>query len=171
MDHSENSNEHPNMTVLSIDGWRAGIRFSSCHFIPKHEKCSRMHGHTYVVHLRIKGYPDDSGFLMDFSIIKRTLKEIADELDHRVLLPGRNPNISVNVEGGEVEAVHQGKRYVIPEEDVVILDLISLTAEILSEYVVNEFVKRASLPENIVTVEAGVDEGPGQGAWSTVHIR
>lgn len=168
MEITEINKDHPNMTVLSIDGWSAGIRFSSCHFIPQHAKCSRMHGHTYALHLRIKGYPDDSGFLMDFSTIKRTLMEIADELDHRVLLPGKNPLISIQRGGGEVEAVYQGKRYVFPEEDVVILDLVTLTAEILSEHVVSEFVKRASPPENIMKVKAGVDEGPGQGAWSTL---
>ena len=69
-----------------------------------------------------------------------------------------------------MEAVYQGKRYVFPEEDVAILDLVTLTAEILSEYVVSEFVKKVDLPENIVQVKAGVDEGPGQGAWSTKNI-
>ena len=32
-----------------------------------------MHGHTYVVHLKIKGYPDETGFLMDFSVSPRRL--------------------------------------------------------------------------------------------------
>ncbi len=162
-----------NLKVLSIDGWRAGIRFSSCHLIPHHRKCSRLHGHTYVLHLKIKGYTDESGFLMDFSEIKRCMEEIAESLDHRILLPGRNPHISVKEIDNEnaIKVNYQEKRYIFPKEDVLILDLVTLTAEVLSEYMVHEFVRIANIPENIISIKAGVDEGPGQGAWSTMRLR
>lgn len=167
--NSRNTNQ--DIRTLTIDGWRAGIRFSSCHMIPHHEKCSRLHGHTYVLHLRIEGYPDENGFLMDFSIIKEALRQIADRLDHRVLLPGRNPYLKVQAEGKTVEVNYQEKNYLFPVEDVVILDINTLTAECLSRYIAEEFVRLAGVPENILRVSAGVDEGPGQGAWSTVEIK
>lgn len=156
---------------LVIDGWRAGIRFSSCHLIPHHDKCSRLHGHTYVIHLKISGYPGPSGFLMDFSEITGTLRTIAGTLDHRILLAGKDPEMTIIRNGGEVEAVHQGKRYIFPESDVMILDLPSMTAEMISGYLLREFVVRAPIPENIIEVSAGVDEGPGQGAWSTLSLK
>ena len=34
---------------LEIDGEHAGVKFSACHFIAGHEKCGRLHGHSYVV--------------------------------------------------------------------------------------------------------------------------
>jgi 6-pyruvoyltetrahydropterin/6-carboxytetrahydropterin synthase len=168
---SDHESDESDLKTLSIDGWRAGIRFNSCHLIPHHEKCSRLHGHTYVLHLKIKGHPDESGFLMDFSEIKRALKAIADSLDHRILLAGNNPHITITQKGGEVEAIYSGKRYVFPEGDVVILDLPSMTAEMMSEYIAKEFVKHAAIPDNIVKIKAGLDEGPGQGAWSTLVLR
>ena len=41
--------------ILEIDGEHSGIRFSASHFIPRHEKCSRLHGHTYILRLRLDG--------------------------------------------------------------------------------------------------------------------
>ena len=107
---------------------------------------------------------------MDFSEIKHALKDVADSLDHRVLLPGKNPHISIRKEGEEVEARYQGKRYLFPDDDVIILELKSITAEILSEYIVAEFLKRVTVPKNIIQITAGIDEGPGQGAWSSIDI-
>ena len=40
---------------IIIDGWDAGIKFSACHFIPGHDKCSRLHGHIYAIHAKIFG--------------------------------------------------------------------------------------------------------------------
>ena len=156
--------------ILTIDGWRTGIKFSSCHMIPHHAKCSRLHGHTYVVHLKIEGYADENGFLMDFSLIKETLKRIANKLDHRVLLPAKNPYLKLELEGERVVVNYMKKHYVFPSEDVLILNITTLTAECLSQYIVEEFLRLAVIPDNIVRVSAGVDEGPGQGAWSTVEI-
>ncbi len=172
MNHDKSADSHDrNLKAITIDGWRAGIRFSSCHMIPYHRKCSRLHGHTYVLHLKIEGYPDEAGFLMDFSIIKKALMEIARSLDHRVVLPGRNPHISVETEGEGVRVAYQGKNYLFPVEDVIILDIKTLTAEMLSEYILDEFVGIVKIPQNIIRVSAGVDEGPGQGAWSTMELR
>lgn len=160
----------PTLKTLTIDGWRAGIRFSSCHIIPHHRKCSRLHGHTYIIHLKIKGYADESGFLMDFSIIKNALRTLADTLDHRVLLPGKNNHINVKESNGSVHVKYLEKEYMFPSEDVLILDIETLTAEILSEYVAMEFIRTATIPDNIISISAGVDEGPGQGAWSTIVL-
>lgn len=162
--------KNPPLKSLTIDGWRAGIRFSSCHIIPHHRKCSRLHGHTYIIHLKIEGYADESGFLMDFSIIKNALRTLAETLDHRVLLPGKNDHINVSQTHGNVHVNYLEKKYMFPSEDVLILDIETLTAEILSEYIATEFIRIAQIPENIISISAGIDEGPGQGAWSTVIL-
>ena len=61
---------------LEIDGGYSGIRFSACHFIPRHEKCSRLHGHSYIVRLRLEGDIGEEGMIMDFVVLKKALKEI-----------------------------------------------------------------------------------------------
>ena len=73
-----------------MDGWRSNIRFSSAHIIHEYEKCGRLHGHTYAIHAKIYGEPDSKGIILDFSILKEKLREIADELDHKVLIPEKS---------------------------------------------------------------------------------
>ena len=47
--------------ILEIDGGHSGIRFSACHFIPHHDKCSRLHGHSYILRLRLEGDIGENG--------------------------------------------------------------------------------------------------------------
>ena len=77
-------------SYLEIDGWRSNIRFSSAHIIPEYEKCGRLHGHTYAVHVKIGGKLDSKGIIMDFSLLKDALKKIVNELDHRILIPAKS---------------------------------------------------------------------------------
>ncbi|MBI9076722.1 MAG: 6-carboxytetrahydropterin synthase QueD [Desulfatibacillum sp.] len=49
-------------------------------------KCENLHGHNWKVEVCIKGDTlDDGGVLMDFGIIKKNLREIMEELDHKFL--------------------------------------------------------------------------------------
>lgn len=63
---------------------RLGImEYIDCaHYLPGHEKCGRLHGHTYKIELIIDGCPT-SGMLMDFSDMKHILRGVAQEYDHR----------------------------------------------------------------------------------------
>ena len=98
---------------LLIDGWRTNLRFSSCHVLLKHDKCSRLHGHSYAVHLDIRGELDENHMLVDFGKVKRTLRSIADQLDHRTLVPTENPDIHLKTsdDGANLEVFMQDRRY------------------------------------------------------------
>ena len=81
--------------ILEIDGGHSGIRFSACHFIPRHEKCSRLHGHSYILRLRLEGDIGEDGMVMDFVVLKKKLKAFVDEFDHRTILPGDSPDVDL----------------------------------------------------------------------------
>ena len=91
--------------ILEIDGEHSGIRFSACHFIPRHEKCSRLHGHTYILRLRLEGDIGDEGMVMDFVELKKELRKFRDELDHKTLLPGRSDEVILTVGEKSVNVV------------------------------------------------------------------
>src|SRR4030067_730096 len=61
--------------------------FSSAHQLKGyHGKCEDIHGHNWKVELEITGDKlDDIGMLIDFREIKGILKNIIDELDHKML--------------------------------------------------------------------------------------
>jgi 6-pyruvoyltetrahydropterin/6-carboxytetrahydropterin synthase len=67
--------------------------FDSAHFLPRvpdGHKCKNMHGHTYVVEIRVVGDPladpeDRSGWIVDYADIAAAWAPIAKLLDHHVL--------------------------------------------------------------------------------------
>jgi len=76
---------------LEINGWSSKITFSASHIIPGHEKCGRLHGHDYAINAKIEGEIGPNGVIMDFISVKEFLREVASELDHRVMIPRRDP--------------------------------------------------------------------------------
>lgn len=153
--------------ILEIDGAHSGIRFSACHFIPGHEKCARLHGHSYIVRLRLEGDIGESGMLMDFVVLKKALRELAEEMDHKALLPRTSDEVRITEKGEEVEAVSCGKRYVFPKEDVTFLDVRTTTAEEMTRLMTEQMTQMIKFPKNIKTVSVGLDEERGQTAWYT----
>lgn len=152
---------------LEIDGGYSGIRFSACHFIPRHEKCSRLHGHSYIVRLRLEGDIGAEGMIMDFVVLKKALKSMIDELDHKTLLPTESKDVKLDVTDVSVEAVSCGKRYVFPREDVVLLEIPNTTAEEMSKLMTKRIVSEIEFPDNVRSVSIGLDEERGQTAWYT----
>ncbi len=61
--------------------------FAAAHYIKNyHGKCENLHGHNYKVRVYVKGNElDKGGMLLDFSILKRALKEVFKDLDHKNL--------------------------------------------------------------------------------------
>lgn len=156
--------------LLEMDGWSSGFRFSACHLIPGHEKCGRLHGHSYAVHIRIHGELNKDHIIADFGEIKTVLREVCEELDHKMLVPTKNPQLKVTKKGDNIVVVHGKKTYSFPKEDVFELPIPSATAEGLARYILDRVgpkLKRS----NIGQIEIGLDEGVGQGAWAKTTYR
>jgi 6-pyruvoyltetrahydropterin/6-carboxytetrahydropterin synthase len=157
---------------LKIDGWRKGLRFSSAHITPEHKKCGRLHGHTYAIHLRMRGAQDEWGIVLDFGVITDTLKAIGDEIDHLVLVPTESnhySNLKVTKKDVKFRVTDpytgEPKDFTFPRQDCAMLPIPSTTAEDLAKYVYREFMKRTKFTTDTAFVEVGVDEGYGKGAW------
>ena len=151
-------------SYIVIDGWKSNIRFSSAHIIPEYEKCGRLHGHTYAVHAKIYGKPDNKGIIVDFSVLKTVLKTIVNELDHRILIPEKSSVTKIEKTDEEIILDSLGKHYVFPLNDCVLLPIDSTSAENLSQYILDRVIKEIPLSKQIEGIEIGVDEGYGQGA-------
>ncbi len=156
---------------LIVDGWAVGARFSSCHIIPGHPKCGRLHGHSYAASARFKGeVAGPNGMLVDFHDAKRAMREVCDELDHRVLIPLEREDVTVVVVADNFDIRIQDKSYSLPREDVLLMPLPAVTAERLAEWFLDELLTRLPLPPNVVTASVGIEEGQGQGAWATREL-
>lgn len=159
-------------SYITIDGWRSNIRFSSAHIIHEYEKCGRLHGHTYAIHAKISGDADDKGIVIDFSVLKEVLREIANHLDHKVLIPEKSSIAKIQKNKEEsVKITSLGKTFILPFSDCVFLPIASTSAENIAKYILNYVVENLDIPSGVNSIEIGVDEGYGQGARISKKIK
>jgi 6-pyruvoyltetrahydropterin/6-carboxytetrahydropterin synthase len=61
--------------------------FSSAHYLKDYKgPCEKIHGHNWKVELIVEGSELNSlDILIDFAILKKILKEVLSELDHKLL--------------------------------------------------------------------------------------
>jgi 6-pyruvoyltetrahydropterin/6-carboxytetrahydropterin synthase len=158
-------------SYISIDGWKANIRFSSAHVIPEYEKCGRLHGHTYAVHIKVYGKTDEKGIIIDFSLLKDVLRTIVKDLDHKILIPEKSNVIKIQKNDENIKVNSLNKKYVFPKCDCILLPIKSTSAEALANYVLNRVIDNINLSNRLERIEIGIDEGFGQGAWMIKNFR
>jgi 6-pyruvoyltetrahydropterin/6-carboxytetrahydropterin synthase len=150
---------------IYIDGNYTNIRFSAAHFIPGEWKCDRIHGHDYAISAKISGELGNNSYFLDFSSAKSSLKEIADFLDHRVIIPTKNKIMKIEEKGNTISVKVRDKEYSFPTSECRLLPIMDSTAECLSSYILDKF--KNSLKGKYNEIEIEVHEGPGQYARST----
>jgi 6-pyruvoyltetrahydropterin/6-carboxytetrahydropterin synthase len=70
------------------------FRFEAAHWligVSEDHKCRRLHGHSYRVDIHVSGPVDSqTGMVIDFTDIHKTVRPILEPLDHRLLndIPG-----------------------------------------------------------------------------------
>lgn len=154
---------------IVINGIHANLRFSAAHMIPEHESCGVIHGHSYIVDVVVEGERSgEFGFVVDFKKVKDIIRGLCKKMDHRVLIPIRNPKMNFKNLKGPVEFSIGLKDYMLPLEDCLLLDLQSTSAEDLSEYFAEElYYDLKGINNEISSVQICVNEGIGQGAYFT----
>ena len=140
--------------------------FAAAHFITfAGHRCERLHGHNYRASIVIEGgLESESWYVVDFAAVKKLMRGLTAELDHRVLLPRDNPKLAVSQEDGCVRVAFAGEpRYVFPAGDCVILPIPNTTVEMLAQYLAGRV--RAELGElQVKAIEVEVEENFGQSA-------
>jgi len=164
--------------ILELKGLYLGLRFSSAHIVFGHDSCGVIHGHTYYVDVKLGGEPSgEFGFILDFKMLKKVVKEICKSLDHKLLLPRDHPHLKYTIEGNYIHFIYCygkcKKEYKIPLEDVLLLPLRGITAEELSMYiteVIKENLLRLNEGNNIEWIEVTLYEELGQGVTNRVYL-
>lgn len=142
--------------------------FAAAHFITfAGHRCEKLHGHNYRASLVVEGgLEQDSWFVVDFSAVKKVMRGLTAELDHRVLLPRDNPKLAISQDNDSVRVAFAGEpRYVFPAGDCVILPIPNTTVEMLAQYLAGRV--RAELGRGSVhlkSIEVEVEENFGQSA-------
>ena len=150
--------------------------FASAHFITyAGHRCEGLHGHNYRTRVTVEGeIEDESWWVFDFVTLKRIMRRLCDEIDHKVLLPLENPRLQVAEEGESVTVAYEGKpRYLFPRRDCALLPVPNTTVEMLAELLMTRL--RAELEttgaRGLTAIEMEVEENFGQSAVYRVGLR
>jgi 6-pyruvoyltetrahydropterin/6-carboxytetrahydropterin synthase len=141
--------------------------FCSGHFISyEGDRCERLHGHNYRAAVEVEGELDENQYVFDFITLKHRTKAITDELDHYMMLPTRNPHITVREAGAGIQVRYKDREWVFPRSDCVLLPIENTTAELLARYIarrlVEELRRQHGFTPQVLRVE--VEENVGQSA-------
>ena len=153
--------------------------FASAHFITfAGHRCEGLHGHNYRARVTLDGALDEeSWFVFDFVTIKRLMRRLCDDIDHKVLLPLDNPKIQIVEDGESVKVAYEGKpRYVFPKSDCALLPVTNTTVEMLAELLAIRLQAELSKMEaklgagGLTAIEMEVEENFGQSAVYRVGL-
>jgi 6-pyruvoyltetrahydropterin/6-carboxytetrahydropterin synthase len=154
-------------TTWSIEVHKDYLKFSAAHFLIFPDgTAERLHGHNYKVYVRVESALDEHGLVVNFKDIKPVIRELCDELDEHLLIPGRHPVLSCEArDDGLTEIRYRDRYYLIPTEEVVVLPVSNSSAENLAGWIAEELLQRlrSRFPERgNMAIEVAVEETPGQ---------
>ncbi len=147
--------------------WR---EFTVGHRISGHEKCGRMHGHNLRVRVEVEGEIDAAtGMVVDFGVLSKDLAEIVEPWDHRFLADNRAKLVS-GIIGNvfPVGGIQLGTlvvqfivgdsyiidgKYVLPKEDVVVLNLPVISSENLAWHILQRLIGKPWAMNKLVRVQ------------------
>ncbi len=146
------------------------LQFCAAHCISQENGvCERLHGHNYRVAVTLWGdLVPSAHYVFDFITLKRIVRRLVDEWDHRVLLALENPLLPVKVTTDSVEMTNpSGGHYVFPRGDVILLPVPNTTAEMLAAYFATRLRQEIGESASVKAIEIEIEETPGQSATFT----
>jgi dihydroneopterin triphosphate aldolase (PTPS-III) / 6-pyruvoyltetrahydropterin synthase len=152
---------------FSIHVTKENLKFLAAHFIAYPGFREPLHGHNYQVGVRVEGRLDANGYVLDFGLIKKVTKEIADRLDERTIIPANSDCLRIERSGDELSVSYGSDRFAFPVSDVAILPIAHSSVEELAHYVWNQLrdaLQARDALSGVVSIEISVAEGPGQAA-------
>jgi len=147
-------------------------KFSSAHMtvFPDGSK-ERIHGHNFQVSVAFDLHTTALAQLLDFAVVKRTLVELCEAWDQRLLLAAHCPAYElISRTDADFEFRLAGKRYVIPTEEVLLLPLENIVVETLAEAFTHVLVTRLGVVlqrEVVAAVTVTICESGNQGGSFT----
>ncbi len=143
--------------------------FASAHFITfAGHRCESLHGHNYRAGVVLEGSLDpESWYVFDFGALKKIMRRLCDEIDHKVLLPRDNPRLTLEERDGSVTVAYDGRpRYLFPKSDCAILPVPNTTVEMLAEHLAGKLRDdlAAAGAVTLTALELEVEENFGQSA-------
>ena len=147
---------------VTVQGVR--LRFAAAHMATLGDDLEPLHGHNYIARCRVDGTLTDDRWVIDFSVLKRAVREACEELDHRFLLQRDSRLLDITEDAGGWTVGFGDREYRFPASDVVALPIENSTAELLAEWVAGRVLASLAAGEhgNLTRIDVEIEEMPGQ---------
>lgn len=149
--------------AVTVEGVR--LRFAAAHMATLGDDLEPLHGHNYIARCRVEGALTADHWVIDFSALKRAVREACEELDHRFLLQRTSTLLDITEDGGGWTIRFREREYRFPAGDVAALPIENSTAELLAEWVSGRVLSSlaAGGHGNLTRIDVEIEEMPGQG--------
>ena len=150
-------------------------KFSCAHMtvFPDGSK-EHLHGHNFQVEVAIELKTIAFAEILDFGIVKRAIQAQCDSWTEQLLLAGKNPHyVELRRDDRELEFTLCGKRYVVPRDDVITLEVDNIVVEALAAIFAQQLVERLGAdlrPEVVASLEVTISESSNQGGTARVRL-
>ncbi|CRH00857.1 6-pyruvoyltetrahydropterin synthase, putative [Plasmodium relictum] len=143
--------------------------FHCAHFIAYKGFKETLHGHNYNVSLKIKGYIQDDGYVIDFSILKDAVKKICNKLDHHFILPIYSDVLKIEKVNNNIKITcEDNSEYSFPEKDCIKIPIKHSSSEEIGHYIIEKIIEEIDLSylksRKVNYIEICISESPTQKA-------
>ena len=148
------------------------FKFSAAHFtLFGPDEAELLHGHNYHVEVEMTGHElDEEGLLVSFVDAKKAIRAACARLDDRTLIPTRSRHLRVTRADGEVEVRFGPRRYILPDDDTLLLDEVNTTVELFARMIWEDIVRDLDC-RRLSALAVSVAETAGQACWYRAPIR
>jgi 6-pyruvoyltetrahydropterin/6-carboxytetrahydropterin synthase len=157
------------MPSFKIEVSKDYLIFAAAHFVTYNgDQIEPLHGHNYRTAASMEGDLDQNAYVANFTALKQGLRDVCDQLDHRLLLPTGNALLDIRQEADAFLVSGAGKHYRFPAADVVQLPIRNTTSELLAEWIWGQVETKlragGALRAGLLALTIQVEESFGQRA-------
>ena len=143
------------------------LHFAAAHFtLFNATERENLHGHNFQVTLDADAPVQADGLTFDYNILKRTLKDLCDELDEQVLMPQQSPHLTIEPGDDYTFVVFNDERIPFLERDLTLLPLRNITVEELAHYLLGRLLERKDI-RALAIDRLHLRCSSGEGQWAS----
>lgn len=137
---------------------KQNFKFSSSHFtIFNKTKAEHLHGHNYQVGIKavFNDVDPKTELAVDFNQIKKTVRELCDQLDEKILIPQNSTFVKINNSPhyqNHIEVKFNDRNYCFPKNEIFYIPASNITSESLARYFYDSLAASMTCDSFTVTV-------------------
>ncbi|NRA40910.1 MAG: 6-carboxytetrahydropterin synthase [Pseudomonadales bacterium] len=156
------------LTTIEID--KDYLKFSAAHFtVFSATERERLHGHNFRVIARFVAEVNDNGMCVDYSVLKKKVQQVCDDLDEYTLIAANSPYLQITEQDDFYLVKHHNDSMMYLKADTLLLPVANTTVEEFSDYILQQILQDDAFKQacEFKQIDIWVSSGPGQKGMSS----